>query len=340
MALRFVVAQPLHASVEAYLRGHGDIDMNPGPEPWTADELARRCAAADALIVFMTERVDASLVAAAPRLSVVAGALKGYDNVDVEALNARGIPLTIVPDLLTAPTAELALGLMIALARNVLAGDRGIRTRGFAGWRPTLYGASIEGATVGVVGAGAVGRAILRLLSGFSCRRLYCEARPVDPGGEAGIGAERTDLATLRAEADFLVLATPLTADTLGMVDDAFLAAMKPGAFLVNPARGSLVDEAAVARALAAGRLGGYAADAFALEDHSRPDRPDRIPDALLSSDRTVLTPHIGSAVGPVREAIERSAAESAVAVLSGDLPETCVNAEAVRAARAERVVR
>ncbi len=335
MRPRIVVAQPLHESVRGLLEGAGEVTMNPGPEPWSEAELRARAADADGLMAFMTERVDGELLAAAPRLKVVAGALKGFDNIDVAALNARGVALTIVPDLLTAPTAELALGLMIALARNILPGDRGIRAGGFSGWRPTLYGGSVEGATVGVVGAGAVGRAILRLLAGFSCRRLYCDETPLAPAEESALGAARTSLDALAREADFVVLAAPLTARTIGMIDAGFLAAMKPGAYLVNPARGSLVDEEAVARALAAGRLGGYAADVFALEDRSRPDRPLAIPDALLASHRTVLTPHIGSAVGPVREAIERSAAESLLAVLAGEVPPTCVNPGALARAGA-----
>ncbi|MEO1689605.1 MAG: NAD(P)-dependent oxidoreductase, partial [Pseudomonadota bacterium] len=295
----------------------GPVRMNPGPDPFSAAELARECAEAEALMAFMTERVDAALLDACPRLRVVAGAFKGFDNVDREALRARGIAFSYVPDLLTWPTAELAVGLAIALARNMRPGDAAVRGGGFQGWRPTLYGASLLGACVGVVGAGAVGQAILQLLSGFPGERLAAEPDAEARAQAQALGAETTSLADLAARADVVMLATPLTPRTLGLVDAAFLAAMRPGALLVNPARGSVVQEAAVADALASGRLGGYAADVFELEDRSRPDAPSDVHPALLAHPRTVFTPHLGSAVVETRRAIARAAADEILARLA-----------------------
>jgi phosphonate dehydrogenase len=332
MADRIVVAQPIDSDIVADLSRLGAVHAHPGPEPLSAGALAARCAEAEALMAFMTERIDAAFLDACPRLRIVAGALKGFDNIDVEACSARGVAVSIVPDLLTEPTAELALGLTIAVARHMLPGDAHVRSGAFAGWRPRLYGGSIQGATVGVVGAGAVGRAVLRLLRGFRCARLYHDAQPLAAEEEAALDAGWAPLDALAAQADIVILALPLTPRTQGLVDAAFLARMKPGALLVNPARGSLVEEAAVAEALESGRLAGYAADVFESEDWARPDRPEAVHPGLRASERTVLTPHLGSAVTEVRRAIARSAADAIMERLSGRMPAAAVNARALGA--------
>ena len=158
---KIVVTQPVHPEVLARLQTHGRVVMNPGPEPWGQELLHQHLADADALMAFMPDRVDAHTLRHAPRLRTVACALKGQDNFDLVACARAGVQVSFVPDLLTAPTAELALGLAIAAARHVLEGDRRVRELGYHGWRPTLYGSGLNGATVAVVGLGAVGRAIV-----------------------------------------------------------------------------------------------------------------------------------------------------------------------------------
>lgn len=310
-------------TTRALFEGRAHIIANPLDAPWPAEERLAHAAQADALMVFMPDRIDAAFLEACPRLRVIGAALKGYDNIDIAAARARGVTVTIVPDLLTRPTAELAVGLTIALGRHILAGDAAIRRHGFSGWRPEFYGIGLTGSTVGILGYGKVGQAIARCLSGFGCRVLACDdywapARPDD--------AERVPMETLAGTADIVILGMPLTPATLGLVDVAFIRAMKPGALLVNPARGSLVDEAAVADALESGHLGGYAADVFECEDWAREDRPTRIEPRLLALPaKTVLTPHIGSAVVEARRAIEHSAADSILRVLAGERPETAL---------------
>ena len=326
MSLEIVVAQPVHTPVLELLGSHGHVVMNPGPEPWTADELMARCRNAHALMAFMTERIDEDFVVGCPNLKIVAGALKGYNNIDVEACSRRSIAVTIVPDLLSEPTAELAVGLMIAAARNFGPGDRYIREGEFGGWRPHLYGSSINGSTVAVIGAGSVGEATLRMLRGFDCRRVYVDKRPLPHAVEKDLDCQRMNLGNALREADFVVLALHLMPSTFHLADAAFLAVMKPGSYLINPARGSLVDEHAVALALESGQLAGYAADTFEMEDWSRADRPRTVTAGLLGSDKTVLTPHLGSAVTAVRQAIELSAAESIIAVIRGERPQSAVN--------------
>ena len=334
MGSRIVVANRVDPDVLTRLGALGPVFMNPDIEPFSPDALRAQCRDAAAVMAFMTERIDAAFLEACPGLRIVGGALKGYDNLDVAACTARGVAVSIVPDLLTEPTAELAVGLMIALTRKMRAGDAYVRSGQFAGWRPHLYGGSLQHAVVGVIGAGAVGREILRLLSGFRGRRIYHDTHELDRESQRTVHADHVPLDTLVDTADFIVLAVPLTPATTGLVDDTFLARMKAGACLINPARGSLVDEAAVAAALDSGHLGGYAADTFAMEDWAREDRPRDIHPGLLASDKTVLTPHIGSAVVDVRRAIVQSAADSIIAVLQGQVPNTLVNPDALRIAR------
>lgn len=309
---RIVVSQPVHAEVLARLQAAGEVVMNPGPEPWSEATLAAHLREADAWMAFMTDRVDAARLAQAPRLRVLACALKGYDNFDLVACAQAGVQLSFVPDLLTEPTAELAVGLAIAAARHVREGDRRVRA-GYAGWRPALYGTGLHGSTVAVVGLGAVGRAIVDRLQGFGCAALL----GVDPT-QRDARVHSVPLHEAAAHAHYLLLAAPLTAHTRHLVNAPLMARARPGQVLVNVGRGSVVDEAAVAQALDAGRLGAYAADVFEMEDWNRPDRPRHIHPALLQHPATLFTPHLGSAVQRVRLAIETRAAENLVAQLQG----------------------
>lgn len=310
---RIVVTQPIHADALARLKAVGEVVMNPGPEPWTDAELAAHLRDAEGWMAFMTDRVDAQVLAQAPRLRHVACALKGYDNFDLAACAQAGVRLSFVPDLLTEPTAELAVGLAIAAARHVLEGDRRVRS-GFAGWRPALYGTGLHGSVVAVIGLGAVGRAIVDRLQGFGCAEIL----GVDPV-QTDERVRQVDLAEALRDAQYVLLAVPLTVATRHLLDASTLAGVRPGQLLVNVGRGSVVNEAAVLAALEDGRLGAYAADVFEMEDWHLPDRPTRISPALLSHPHTLFTPHLGSAVRQVREAIELRAAQNLVSALAGE---------------------
>ncbi|MEQ8265633.1 MAG: phosphonate dehydrogenase [Parvibaculum sp.] len=324
---KVVLTNRVFPETRALLEAHADIVGNEREEPWPEEDLMARCRDAFGLMAFMTDRIDERFIAACPDLRIVGAALKGYDNIDVEACTRAGVTVTIVPDLLTIPTAELAIGLMLSLGRNILAGDAAIRKDGFAGWRPALYGSGLGGAIVGILGFGLVGKAIAERLVPFGCRILVADAAPPSIAPALAENVSLVGMDCVVAEADYLVLALPLTAGTTHIVGRAAIARMKPGARIVNPARGSLVDEAAVADALSTGHLAGYAADVFECEDWAREDRPDGIDTRLLAAtDRTVLTPHIGSAVAHVRRDIELSAARSIVDALAGRRPLHAVN--------------
>ena len=299
-----ITQQPFPETVER-LAPHADVIVGP---------MARD---ADALLVFMPDSLDEAFLRECPNLKIVAAALKGCDNFDVDACTRLGIWFTIVPDLLTEPTAELALALMLGLARKVPAGDRLIRSGQFQGWRPILYGTGLAGSTVGIIGFGAVGRALARMLRGFSCRVQYH-----DPNAEGS-----TPLQALLASSDFVLPLLPLTEDTFHLLERAALARMKRGSYLINVSRGSVVDEAAIADALESGQLAGYAADTFEMEDWARRDRPREIDPRLLRLvDRTLFTPHLGSAVASVRREIERTAANNILEAFRGERPAGAIN--------------
>ncbi len=319
---RVVIGQRVFPETLALLAPHAEVIAPAGEaEALAPADLRRALATADAWMAFMPDQADAALLEACPRLRLIAGALKGGDNFDVNACTKRGVWFSLVPDLLTVPTAELAIGLMIGLGRRLIEADQQVRSGQYTGWRPQLYGAGLAGARVGYVGFGAIGRAIARRLRPFELEQRY-----FDPS-EAGQDAMReADLPRLLAWADYVVLAAPLTPGTLHILGAEALAQLQPHALLINPARGSLVDEAAVLAALKAGRLGGYATDVFEFEDWARPDRPRAIAPELLAHPATLFTPHLGSAVVSVRQAIERRAAENILDLLAGRPPRDAIN--------------
>lgn len=307
--------------------GIAHVIANENDAPWPREVLLAHCRNAAGVMAFMPDQIDGAFLDQCPRLQVVGAALKGFDNIDVEAASARNVWVTICPDLLTTPTAELAIGLMLALGRNMLTGDRGIRHEGFYGWRPRLYGVGIAGSVVGILGFGQVGQSIAARLRGFDCRILAHDAAHDHAPADASDYVQMTSKDAVLKTSDFVILALPLLTSTKHIIDTDAIATMKRGALLVNPARGSLVDEAAVATAIADGQLGGYAADVFEFEDWARPDRPEAIDTRLTEARaKTVLTPHIGSAVINVRRQIEASAAHSIIEALRGRTPACAIN--------------
>lgn len=326
-----VVTNWVHDAVLDRLGQRFDVLANRQKEPWPADILQANLQRADAALVFMPDHIGPAVLQRAPRLRMISCCLKGYDNFDIEACSQRGVLVAILPDLLTEPGAELAVGLMLAAGRHVLSADAYVRRGEFRGWRPLFYGKGLAQSTVGIVGLGSIGRSIAQRLGGFGSRLLYWDRHRLDPAGEQALAVSYVDLDPLLSQADFVVLAVGLAPETRHLIDDERLSRMKSEATLVNIARGSLVDEAAVARALAAGRLGFYAADVFEFEDWALPDRPQSIDPALLAqADRTLFTPHLGSAVRRVREEMAMQAAENIISYFRGDIPEGALNADRI----------
>jgi phosphonate dehydrogenase len=324
---KVVITHRVHARVKQLLAEHSEVVENDSVESWPAAELLEQARGADALLVFMPDKIDDAFIEECPKLRVVAAALKGHDNIDLAACTRRGVWVTIVPDLLSQPTAELALGLILGLTRNVVPGDRLVRSSKFHGWRPVLYGGGLLGKTVGIVGMGKLGQAFARLLAGFNVKIIYHDPVHMSPVQEAFFGMARATFDQVLAQSDILVVMIPLTSSTLHLINAEALARSKKGVYLVNVGRGSVVDEAAVAQALDRGHLAGYAADVFEMEDWARPDHPASIhPGLLANTDQTLFTPHLGTAVDRARLEIELSAARSILQGLRGERPTDAIN--------------
>ncbi|MBI1218505.1 MAG: hydroxyacid dehydrogenase [Rhodobacteraceae bacterium] len=324
---KIVVTNPVERGWLDVLEPHAELYVNAGPHPWPRRDLIKYSRDAFGLIAFMTDSVDEDFLRDCPDLRIVACALKGYDNFDVDACTRRGVWLTIVPDLLVAATADLAMALLLGLARNLLQADRFVRLGRHEGWRPMFFGRGLSGATVGLIGMGALGWAIAERLRGFDCRTRYYDTSPLLRDDERKLELSYVQLDSLIAGSDVIILALPLSKDTLHLIDGRRLSLIKPGCLLINPARGSLVDEEAVADALEAGALGGYAADVFAFEDRAFVPHSGPIPDRLISNDRqTLFTPHLGSAIATVRQAITTEAALNVLDTIQGRRPRGAIN--------------
>jgi phosphonate dehydrogenase len=322
-----VLTSHVHPPVYDYLQEHAQVIMPAWPDPLCDKELHAALHKATAVMVFMHDRVDENWLIHAPHLKLVAGALKGYDNIDVKTCTQHGIYVSIVNDLLTVPTAELTVGLMISLGRCINMGDKLVRSGGFVGWRPRYFGKGIANTTVGLLGFGAIGKAIAKRLSGFDCRMLCWDQKQITESESAQYNIRHTSFQDLLGQSDWIISCLPLTEQTQHIINAQTLRHIRSDAMLINPSRGSVVDEAAIADALEMGLLGGYAADVFEMEDWARDDRPGHIETQLLqSSDRTVLTPHLGSAVDSVRQQIEMEAAINIVDYLQGRTPRGRIN--------------
>jgi glyoxylate reductase len=307
---RCFVTRELPGTALDRLRAAHRVEVWPERTPPPRERLLAGVAEAEGLLALLTDSIDAELIAAAPRLRAISNYAVGTDNVDVGAASARRIPVGNTPEVLTDSTADLAVALMLAAARRLAEGERIVRAGEWRSWEPSfLLGRDLHHATVGIVGPGRIGRAVARRLEGFGCRVLF-----------AGRG-ERGALEALLAEADFVSLHAPLTPETRGLIGESELRAMRSTAYLVNTARGPLVDPAALERALREGWIAGAALDVTDPEPLPG-DHP------LLAAPNLLVVPHLGSATHRTREAMAEIAVDNLLAGLAGEPMPHCVNPE------------
>ncbi|HEX2188830.1 MAG TPA: D-glycerate dehydrogenase [Longimicrobiaceae bacterium] len=307
-----VTTLPLPPEALELLREAGEVR---GPEGWE-DALPE----AEALLPLLTVRVDAALLERAPRLRVVACPTAGYDHVDLAACRARGVVVTHTPDVLTEATADLTWALILAVVRGLPQAERSLRAGEFRGWGFWDYlGGDLRGRTLGIFGMGRIGRAVARRAAGFGVRVSYASRTRLPSDEERVLRAEWTAWDELLSSSDVLTLHAPLTPRTRHVVDREALRRMRPGSWLVNTARGPLVDEAALAEALREGRLAGAGLDVY--------EREPEVHRALLELPNVVLLPHVGSATRGTRTRMAVLAARNARAVLTGAEPPTPVGA-------------
>jgi lactate dehydrogenase-like 2-hydroxyacid dehydrogenase len=309
-----VVTRRLPALVEEQLASAFAVRLNPDDHAFSAAELTAALGSADALLPTVTDRLTAAVLAAQPlRTRILANYGVGFNHIDTAAAKARGVVVTNTPDVLTDDTADDAVMLMLMVARRAGEGERHVRAGAWTGWRPThLLGTRVSGKTLGLIGLGRIGRAVAqRARHGFGMRVVFHDPSPPPAGVVAELGAEpRASVEDVLREADFVSIHSPATPDTHHLLDARRLALMKPGAFLINTARGDLVDEAALVAALERNTIAGAALDVY--------EREPEVPRDLLALEQVVLLPHLGSATSETRVAMGLRALENLRAFFAG----------------------
>jgi D-3-phosphoglycerate dehydrogenase len=294
-----------------------------GPEKISRAELLKRVADKEALVCQLTEKVDAELLACAPKLRVAATVSVGYDNIDVATCTRHGVVATNTPGVLDETTADFTWTLLMAVARRLIEGDVWMRTGEWPGWKlDQLLGSDVWGKTLGVVGFGRIGQRVARRAKGFQMRVLNSNPKRVAAEVERELAAEFVNLDELLRQSDFVTLHVPLRADTRHLISTESLEKMKRTAYLINTTRGPVVDEAALARALEQGKVAGAALDVY--------EREPAVDPALLGRKDVVLAPHIASATIETRTKMAVTAAANAAALFQGRRPPNALNAEAL----------
>lgn len=320
---RVFVTQPIPEPGPSLLRAAvGEIDANPDDRILPAAELRDRVRGREAVLCLLTDNVDASVLEAARGCRVFSNMAVGYNNIDVAAATRLGILVTNTPGVLTEATADLTWALILGVARRVAEGDREVRAGRFTGWGPMyMLGGDVTGRTLGLIGPGRIATAVAERARGFKMPIVYHgrrESPPLD-----ALGARRLSLDELLAESDFVSLHVPLSPETRHIIDAAAIGKMKASAYLINTARGPVVDEVALVKALRSGRIAGAGLDVYE-------DEP-RMAQGLAECENALLLPHLGSATHATRAAMSRIAAENLIAVLEGRRPEHVVNPEVLR---------
>ncbi|HET8956430.1 MAG TPA: D-glycerate dehydrogenase [Solirubrobacterales bacterium] len=318
----FAVTNAIPAAALRLLEEAGEVRADERETAIPRADLLELVAGAEAVLTLLGDRVDEEFLdAAGPQLRCVANVAVGYDNVDVAAAERRGVVVTNTPGVLDDATADLTMALILAATRRIVEGDRLVRSGRDWNWgMHFMLGSSLQGKRLGIVGLGSIGKWVAQRARAFGMEIAYHQRNPAPAEVEAALGAERMPLERLLAEADVLSLHCPLTPETHHLIGAAELAAMKPSAVLVNVARGPVVDEAALAEALAEGRIAAAGLDVYEHEPQVEP--------RLLELDNVVLSPHLGSATVETRTAMAELAARNAISVLSGQGPLTPVTSQ------------
>ena len=320
-----LVARAVFPDIVARLREHFDVDDNPADVIYTKAQLIERLHGKQGAFTTGSERIDAEVLDANPQLEAVCNMAVGYNNLDIEACSARGVLATNTPDVLTETTADFGFALMMAAARRIAESEHFLRRGEWTRWSYDMFtGSDVHGATLGILGMGRIGQAIARRGAlGFGMKVIYHNRSRLAPEQEAPLGARWVDKPTLLREADHLVLVLPYSAESHHAIGAAELGLMKASATLTNMPRGGIVDDAALAAALAERRIAAAGLDVFEGEPSVHP--------ALLALSNVVLTPHIASATVATRHAMASLAADNLIAALTGGVAPTPINAARLR---------
>jgi glyoxylate reductase len=321
---RVFATHPLFEPAREILEASCEVEYWDRRERPPRAELLQRIKEKDGLVSLLTEKVDEELLRGAPKLRIAANVAVGFDNIDVAACTKRGVAATNTPGVLDETTADFAWTLMMAVARRLGEGEALARSGTWQGWDlDQLVGTDVWGKTLGLVGFGRIGRAVARRASGFQMRVIYTDAVRAPEAVEKELKAEFRDMNSLLAEADFVSLHVPLLPETRGLFDGGKFQRMKPTAFLINTARGPVVDEAALVAALEAGKIAGAGLDVYEKEPLIHPG---------LKRANVVLAPHLASASLETRTKMACMAAENVVALFKGQRPPNLLNPEVLKA--------
>ncbi|MDH4210143.1 MAG: D-glycerate dehydrogenase [candidate division WOR-3 bacterium] len=319
---KVLLTRRLPASGMNLLSQHFDLNVNPLDEPMPHSRIAESISDKEGLACLLTDDIDLEIIQKASNLKIIANYAVGYNNIDLAAVNKRKIPVTNTPDVLTEATADLTIGLLISVARRIVEGDNYVRAGRFRGWAPELLlGSDVYGKTLGIVGMGRIGQAVARRAHGFGMAVLYYDKKRLPEDVEKRIDIQYREAIQLLSESDFVSIHAPLSDDTRHFISGAELNAMKRTAYLINVARGAIVDEEALVEALRNGDIAGCALDVYENEPVVTPE--------LLQMPNAVLVPHIGSASLEARTKMALMVVENLVAVLiDNKRPPNVVNPE------------
>jgi glyoxylate reductase len=321
---KILVTGRLPDEVMEHLAAVCDMEANREDRPMERQQVLDKIADKEGLLSVITDRVDAELMDRAPNLKIISNLAVGTNNIDVAAATARGIAVTNTPGVTTEPTADLTLGLILAVARRIVEEDRLTREGKFQFWAPMLFlGRSVARKTLGIVGFGAIGQAVAKRARGFDMRLLYHQRRRLDPAMEREMGIEYADFGRLLRDSDFVSLHVPLTDKTRYLIGMPQLKQMKPTAFLINASRGPVVNEKELVEALRMRVIAGAGLDVYENEPALTP--------GLTELPNVVLTPHVGSGTIEDRTLMARMASENLLAGLQGEIPRHILNPDVFR---------
>lgn len=296
-----------------------EVSMHDDLRLLSKEEIIKGLANKDALLCLLSDSIDAEVIESNPNLKVIANYGAGFNNIDIATAGSLGIPVTNTPDVSTSATADLTIGLIIAVARRIVEGDKETRAGRFKGWAPLYHlGVEVTGKTLGVIGMGNIGQAVTRRARAFDMNIVYTSRTQLPEQTEKDLGITYMTLEEVLKNSDFLTLNLSYSPATYHMIGAKELGLMKPTAYLINAARGPLVDEKALLEALERKVIAGAALDVYEFEP--------QVTEGLEKLDQVILTPHIGNATVETREAMAEIAAHNIIAVLKGEEPLTCVN--------------
>lgn len=319
------VTQPIAESALARLRAVADVEVNPDSSRVLAKEkLIAGVKRADILLSLLHDRVDRDVLTANPKLKAVSAMNITQDLIDLQAATELGIPVTNITAMVTDATADIALGLLLAVARNIVLGDKLFRQGVYPGSQSNhLAGYAVSGKTLGLVGFGRIGQAVARRGRGFGMKIIYCDPHRQSAEVEAQFDATYMSFEDVLKMADFVSMHPQLTPETRHLMSDKQFALMKPTAFIVNTSRGPIIDEAALVRALKAKQIAGAGLDVYEHEPQVSPE--------LVAMTNVVLTPHLGSGVLELREGMAHVVVDNIIALIEGKPPVSCLNPQVLK---------